>query len=241
MTAAMSENGRISDVPTFHVTRARSRGLPMNNQSGTAEPLGHGTGFSDHVAGSRNQRQTKDMTVIAAVDASYTRLTPHNTAVLLVDHQIGPLWELQFAACRRSVVTLAELARRLGLPTIITAIGIETWGPIIPELTDAFEEAPHIVRTSVNAWEESAVRTAIEKAKRKKLVIAGGAGAPSVTLCALSAAAAGYDVYCVIDASAQLGHDAIARLSRDGVIVTTTALIHTEILGDPSTRRRRSR
>jgi len=138
----------------------------------------------------------------------------------------------------RAVVSLARFAGETRLPTVISAIGLETWGAVIPELTDAYPTAPHIVRASVNPWDDTRVRTSIERSRREKLVIAGGAGAPSVTLCALSAARAGYEVYCALDASAQLGHDAIARLAREGVIATTTSLITTEILSERSTRRR---
>jgi hypothetical protein len=181
---------------------------------------------------------TNDRTVIATGDISYRRLSSVNAAVLLIDHQIGPLWELEFAETRRAVVALARFAEEMRLPTVISAIGLETWGAVIPELTDAYPTAPHIVRGSVNPWDDARVRTSIERSRREKLVIAGGAGAPSVTLCALSAARAGYEVYCALDASAQLGHDAIARLAREGVIATTTALITNEILSERSTRRR---
>lgn len=181
---------------------------------------------------------TNDRTVIATGDPAYRRLTSTNAAVLLIDHQIGPLWELEFAETRRAVVELARLAEQLRLPTVISAIGVETWGAVIPELTDAYASAPHIVRAAVNPWDESRVRIPIEQSRRRKLVIAGGAGSPSVTLCALSAARAGYDVYCALDASAQLGHDAIARLAREGVIATTTSLITKEILDERSARRR---
>ena len=181
---------------------------------------------------------TNDRTVIATGDSSYRRLTSVNATVLLIDHQIGPLWELEFAETRRAIVALARFADEMRLPTVISAIGLETWGAVIPELTDAYPTAPHIVRASVNPWDDARVRTSIERSRREKLVIAGGAGAPSVTLCALSAARAGYEVYCALDASAQLGHDAIARLAREGVIATTTSLITTEILSERSTRRR---
>jgi hypothetical protein len=181
---------------------------------------------------------TNDRTVIATGDSAYRRLTSANTAVLLIDHQIGPLWELEFAETRRAVVALARFAEQMRLPTVISAIGIETWGAVIPELTDAYPTAPHIVRASVNPWDEARVRTSIERSRRAKLVIAGGAGAPSVTLCALSAAKAGYEVYCVLDASAQLGHDALARLGREGIIATTTSLISNEISSERATRRR---
>jgi nicotinamidase-related amidase len=181
---------------------------------------------------------TNDRTVIATGDSAYRRLTSANTAVLLIDHQIGPLWELEFAETRRAVVALARFAEQMRLPTVISAIGIETWGAVIPELTDAYPTAPHIVRASVNPWDEARVRTSVERSRRTKLVIAGGAGAPSVTLCALSAAKAGYEVYCVLDASAQLGHDALARLGREGIIATTTSLISNEISSERATRRR---
>jgi len=182
--------------------------------------------------------RTNDRTVIATGDPTYRRLTSTNAAVLLIDHQIGPLWELEFAETRRAVVELAGLAAQLRLPVVISAIGVETWGAVIPELTDAYASAPHIVRATVNPWDDSRVRIPIEQSRRRKLVIAGGAGSPSVTLCALSAARAGYDVYCVLDASAQLGHDAITRLAREGVIATTTSLIANEIISERATRRR---
>ena len=182
--------------------------------------------------------KTNDRTVVAIGDSAYRRLTSANVAVLLIDHQIGPLWELEFAETRRAVVALARFAEQMRLPVTISAIGVETWGAVIPELTNAYTSAPHIVRGSVNPWEEPRVRIPIEQSRRRKLVIAGGAGAPSVTLCALSATKAGFEVYCALDASAQLGHDAIARLGREGIITTTTSLITNEILSERAPRRR---
>ena len=176
-------------------------------------------------------------TVVALIDPSYDRLTTDNTCVLLIDHQIGPLWELEFAEPRRRVAELAAVARRLRIPTIVTAIGVETLGPIIPELTAAFDEAPHIVRSAVNAWDDSGVRTAVEALGRKKLIIAGSAADIGVALCAKSAVAAGYDVYAPIDASARFSHAASAWLSRAGVIVSTVALV-TQELEELHSRRR---
>jgi nicotinamidase-related amidase len=111
---------------------------------------------------------------------------------------------------------------------------VETWGAVIPELSDAFPEAPHIVRGAVNAWDDPTIRSAIEASGRRKLLIAGGAAELGVAFCALSAARDGYQVYVVIEASAQLSHAAIVRLARVGVIVTTTALVASEMV-----RRRR--
>jgi Isochorismatase family len=177
------------------------------------------------------ERDIQRATVIARDDPSPNCLTPNNSALLLIDHQIGPLWELEFADTRRAVVELASFATRARLPTIVTAIDPESWGPIIPEVSEALEEAPHLVRTTINAWDDPIVREAIDCLGRTKLVIAGGAGAVGLALCALSARRAEYDVYAPIDASAEFTHELVTRLSRDGVIVTTTKLVITELAG----------
>ena len=175
-------------------------------------------------------------TVVSLVDSSYERLTTDNACVLLIDHQIGPLWELEFAEARRRVVELASIARRLGAPTIITAIGLDTLGPIIPELTAANEDAPHIVREAVNPWDDPLVRDAIESTRCTKLVIAGSAADVSVLLSARSAIADGYAVYVPIDACAHFTHPSSTWLSRAGAIVTTTALVTGEISGAKARR-----
>jgi nicotinamidase-related amidase len=179
----------------------------------------------------RKPHPSGEATVVALIDATYDRLTSDNACVLLIDHQIGPLWELEFAEPRRRVVELAATARRLRLPTIVTAIGIDTLGPVIPELTTAFEEAPHIARTTVNAWDDERIRDAIESAGRKKLIVAGSAADVGVALCATSAIAAGYDVYVPIDASAHFSHATSGWLARAGVIVTTVSLLLKELDG----------
>jgi len=179
---------------------------------------------------------TNRCTVVAAIDAGYERLTPYNASLLLIDHQVGPLWELNFAETRRSVVTLALASREMRLPTIVTAIGLDVWGAVIPELTAAVGDAPHVVRAEVNAWENPSVRELVVRTQRKKLIIAGGAAPVAVALCALSAAQAGFDVYTPVDASAQFSHAAITRLSRGGVIITTTALVLGELTSDSEPR-----
>lgn len=205
----------------------------MARQSGAHPTSADGIRLRPRIASKHDEVYTNDTSLIA-VDGTYERLTTQNTAVLLIDHQIGPLWELEFAPTRRAVVSFAALARQLDLPTIITAIGVETWGAVIPELSDAFPEAPHIVRSAVNAWDDPSIQSAIEASGRKKLLIAGGAAELGVAFCALAAARDGYQVYVLIEASAQLSHAAIVRLARAGVIVTTTALVASEIV-----RRRR--
>lgn len=176
-----------------------------------------------------DEAYTDRSAIVAAIDTTYERLTSHNCALLLVDHQVGPLWELEFAETRRAVVALARCAGRMRIPGVVTAIAPELWGAVIPELTSELPNAPHLFRDTVNAWDDPAVRRAIERTRRKKLIIAGGAAAVAVAVCALSAADAGYEVYAPVDASAQFSHSAMRRLTRANVIVTTTKLITTEL------------
>src|SRR5438105_11902999 len=102
------------------------------------------------------------MTTTAALGMAYDRLTADNVVVVLIDHQIGPLWELEFNASRRRVVELATVAERLGIPTIVTAIAPDNWGPIIPALRAVLGDGSVIVRRLVNAWAEPRVPPAAD-------------------------------------------------------------------------------
>jgi hypothetical protein len=186
----------------------------------------------ERVDGEREISIDASMTTTAALDASYDRLTRDNAVLLLIDHQIGPLWELEFTASRRRVVELATVARRLDIPTVVSAIAPESWGPIIPELRAVLPNCSITVRRMVNAWLEPSVRGAVEATGRKKLVIAGSVVEVAVAMCALAASGAGYEVYTPIDASGQSSHPAVARMSRAGIIITTTSLVLDEILAD---------
>ena len=179
------------------------------------------------------------MTTTAALGISYDRLTADNVVVVLIDHQIGPLWELEFNASRRRVVELATVAERLGIPTIVTAIAPENWGAIIPELRAVLGDGSVIVRRMVNAWDEPRVRRAVESTGRKKLILAGSVVEVAVAMCALAASGTGYEVCTPIDASGQSSHAAVAGLSRAGVIVTTMSLVVNEILSDSTSSRGR--
>src|SRR5262245_41543308 len=81
------------------------------------------------------QRAQPSMTVTAALGGQIEKLTPDNAVLLLIDHQIGPLWELEFSGVRQRAAELARVARERDMPTIITAMDPEELGWIIPELT----------------------------------------------------------------------------------------------------------
>jgi nicotinamidase-related amidase len=167
------------------------------------------------------------------------RLTPDNTALLLIDHQVGlftGVRDILVAELKHNVVALAKAAKVLGVPTIVTATSPEMWGPIISELTDALPEISIINRTTVNAFDEPRFAKAVEVTGRKKLIIAGVSTEVCLALPAIHAAGAGYDAYAVIDASGTFSETkritGMLRMVQAGVIVTDYCTVAVEMLKD---------
>jgi len=126
-------------------------------------------------------------------------LTRDNAVLLVVDYQVGPLWELEFGVMRRRALDLVTAARRSSIPTIFAVSDPDDHGPVIPELTRACPDAPVVVRPAVNAW-EAGLRDAVAGTGRSALIIVGATTKLAVALCALAAADDGYDAYVVFDA-----------------------------------------
>jgi nicotinamidase-related amidase len=110
------------------------------------------------------------------------------------------------------------------------------WGPILPELTEALPGVENIERSLVNAWEEPRVRDAVNLTGRPKLLIAGITTPICLTFAARSAAADGYDVYALLDASGTwsdlLRLTAIDQMRQAGVTVTSGLAAFVEMLHD---------
>jgi nicotinamidase-related amidase len=176
----------------------------------------------------------------AARNRYFERLTRKNVALLLVDHQIGlftGIRDIDVTQLKHNVVALAKAATTLGLPIIVTTTASGSmWGPTIPELKAALPTARIIDRSKVNAWDEPRIPEVIAATGRKKLIVAGVSTEVSVAFPAISATAAGYDVYAAIDASATFSETkrttGILRMVQAGVIVTDYASIAVEMLND---------
>ncbi|DAZ96470.1 TPA: hypothetical protein N0F65_008337 [Lagenidium giganteum] len=75
-------------------------------------------------------------------------------------------------------------------------------GPIMPELVKMFPDAPFIARPGqINAWDNEEFVAAVRATGKKQLIIAGVVTEVCVAFPALSALAADYDVFVIIDAS----------------------------------------
>ncbi|QDC43075.1 isochorismate family cysteine hydrolase YcaC [Methylophilus medardicus] len=136
----------------------------------------------------------------------YLRLDRDNAVVLLVDHQAGLLSlvrDIEPDRFKNNVLALADTAKFFDLPTILTT-SFETGpnGPLMPELTAMFPDAPYIARPGqINAWDNDAFVEAIKATGRKQLILAGVVTEVCVAFPALSAIEAGFEVFVVADAS----------------------------------------
>jgi nicotinamidase-related amidase len=172
---------------------------------------------------------------------SYERLTPHNTALLMVDHQTGLANGVQTQSpvdFVNNIKALAHWGKLYALPTIITTSAADgPNGPIMPALAGLLPDATIVHRPGeVNAWDNAEFVAAVEKLGRKKLLIAGISTEVCLALVALSARAAGYEVYAVIDASGtwnkRVEQAAIARMVQAGIVPITWVAVGAELLID---------
>src|SRR5271169_1936919 len=87
-----------------------------------------------------------------------SRITRENTAVLLIDHQVGlftGVRDLDVAELKHNVVGLAKAAQVLGVPIVAATTARDSmWGPTIPELQAALGGLDSYDRSTVNAWDD---------------------------------------------------------------------------------------
>lgn len=155
----------------------------------------------------------------------YARLRRDDAAVLLIDHQSGLISLVQDFSpgeFKNNVLALASVAKFFELPTILTT-SFEDGpnGPLVPELKEAFPDAPFVARPGqINAWDNEDFVAAIERTGRRQLVVAGVVTDVCVAFPTLSAIEAGYEVFVVTDASGTFNETvrnaAWARMSAAG-------------------------
>jgi nicotinamidase-related amidase len=151
-------------------------------------------------------------------------LTIENSALVLIDHQpmvAFPVHSIPHGELINNVALLAQAARELGVPTVLTtAEGSVLVDPIFTEISDIFPDITPIDRTSTHAWSHPGVRAAVEATGRKKLIMAGLATEVCLAQSVLAAIKDGFDVYFVSDGSGgvttEAHNDAKVRMTMAG-------------------------
>lgn len=177
---------------------------------------------------------------------SFTRFTANDTAILLIDHQVGTMgWvkSISFEAMKRNAVMLAETARILKIPTVLTSSMEEyAQGPLVSELQTSLPQAfeQRIKRMGiVNAMDDANFAAAVKATGRKKLIVAGVTNDVCTVYPVMTLIDMGYEVQVVADAggSPTLLADEISlrRMERHGATLTTTNQLIAELAGSWAT------
>ncbi|MBS3685136.1 isochorismatase family protein [Klebsiella quasipneumoniae] len=174
------------------------------------------------------------------------RFTAENSALLLIDHQVGTMQlikNIDSAFAGKQAIALAKLAKILNLPTVITSSQEDrAQGPIMPEIAEILPEA-HAARIKrpgvVNAWAYPDFRDAVLATGRKNLIMAGVTTDVCLIFPAIDAALEGFTVQAVMDASgspSDLSEEFSRQRMHDaGVVLTATNTLMAEIAQDWST------
>ncbi|AEI82733.1 amidase (plasmid) [Cupriavidus necator N-1] len=174
------------------------------------------------------------------------RFTAENSALLLIDHQVGTMQLIknidQQLAAKQSIA-LAKMAKILNLPVVITSSQEDrAQGPILPEIAQILPQA-HAARIKrpgvVNAWAYPDFRNAVLATGRKNLIMAGVTTDVCLIFPAIDAAVEGFAVQAVMDASgspSDLSEEFSRQRMHDaGVVLTATNTLMAEIAQDWST------
>ena len=166
-----------------------------------------------------------------------------DTAVILIDHQVGtntwasttPLQLLQ-----RNVIVLAKFAKGTGMPVVLTSsqeTNINVQGPLMPELQEIQPEAfaARIQRKGVvNAWDDEDFANACRKTGKRNFVMAGVTTDICMVSPAISAVEEGFNVQVVCDAcgsSNPIAEEmAWRRMEKAGVRLSSTGAIVAELV-----------
>lgn len=164
-----------------------------------------------------------------------------DTAVVLIDHQIGTCgWVHSIDAdlLKKNVGILATFATKMRMPLVLTS-SMETnmqgllLDVIQKEAPEAYEK-----RTKrqgiVNAWEDKDFANAVRATGKRQMIVAGVTTDVCLVPPALSMQAEGFHIKCVLDASGSptdmVDQIAWQRLLQAGIPLASTNAIVTELV-----------
>ncbi len=174
-------------------------------------------------------------------------IDPNDAVMLLVDHQSGLFQlvrDIDEPRLRANAAALSSVSRIAKLPTFTTAsVPDGPNGPLIPEIHANNPGAVYIARSGqINAWDNPKWVEAIEKTKRRTLIIAGTLTSVCMAFPTLSALAAGYRVFNVVDASgnwsAMATEVTLARVVQAGAMPIDTLAVVSELMAHGTGRTR---
>ena len=168
--------------------------------------------------------------------------TSEEVALVLIDYQKEMFENIRSETpadqVELNVRLLIKAAKAFDIPVILSTVGVEMGvnGPTRPSIQNELPGIEVIDRSSMNAWEDTAFRAAVDKTGRKRLIF----GALYTEIClafpVVDALRDGYEAMFVVDAvggMSQLAHrTAVERLTAAGAIPNTSMALLTELFRD---------
>jgi nicotinamidase-related amidase len=169
--------------------------------------------------------------------------TPENTALVLIDYQVGTLQLIRTMAADqalRNAILLGKAAKALKMPVVLTTSQEDhIQGPLVPTLQHALPEAygKRIKRAGiVNAWTDPKFEAAVRATGRPNLIMGGVTTDICLIFPSINAVQAGFEVQAVLDASGSTYPDqeelSRRRMEKEGVVLTTTNTAIAELVQD---------
>ncbi len=173
--------------------------------------------------------------------------TPQNTALVLVDHQVGTIgWAGELAnedernQLKMWTRVMARFAKNAGMAVVLTSsLETEAQGPLLPEFKEILptEYAARVQRTGViNAWDDPKFAQAVRATGKKNILMGGLTTDVCLVPPALSAKAEGFQVVALLDISAACTKIAAQNsrdlLQRAGIDTMTVTPMITSMLGN---------
>ncbi len=168
------------------------------------------------------------------------KVDPNNSILISVDMQdkvIDITWDHDIL--RPRAVAFTSICKEMGMPMIKLEHVPEKMGRTTETLAAVLDSCPAAQKTSFSAFSNPDFLKLLDASGRKQLIMFGVEAHVCLCQSALDAAAAGYQVFVVADASSSTSpyHRDIAfeRMRHEGIIVATAQSLAFELVGRADT------
>ena len=165
-----------------------------------------------------------------------------DVALVLIDYQNEMFEnvrsETNAATIDLNVRLLIKAAKAFDIPVILSTVGVAAGknGPTRASIQAELPGQNIIDRSSMNAWEDAAFKTAVEQTGKKRLVFGALYTEICLTFPVVDALRDGYEAMFIVDAvggMSQLAHrTAVERLIAAGAVPNTAVAMLTELFRD---------
>lgn len=168
-------------------------------------------------------------------------LTTETSLVVIVDYQSHVMKDIESSdhgLIELNARALARSSKAFEVPVVLSTINAEKPGadPTLPSIKNEPPGVPEYDRTSMNTWEDQAVRKAIDATGRRRIIFAGIWTEVCLLYPVLHAQREGFETYFVADAvggSSVASHEtAIKRMIQAGSQPLTLQSLLTEWIQD---------